>query len=103
MLWLNSVSSAQLQEFKAHGGMKCSRHVWLGGASSEQIFTTGFSKMRDREYSLFDTRNVGSGSAIKTQRLDSNTGVLMPVVDQERNIVYLAGRVNSRRRTFAAS
>jgi coronin-7 len=83
--------------------MKCSRHVWLGGTPSEQIFTTGFSKMRDRELSLFDTRNAGSGSAIKTQRLDSNTGVLMPVVDQERNIVYMAGRVSFTAPSFFSS
>lgn len=83
--------------------MKCSRHVWLGGASSEQIFTTGFSKMREREFSLFDTRNTGNGSAIKTQRLDSNTGALMPVVDQERNIVYMAGRVSFSAPSFTLS
>lgn len=88
------LSSADLpclaQETVAHQGLKCSRHVWLG---NDQIFTTGFSKMRDREYSLFDGRNLGK--AIKSQRMDTNTGVLMPVVDVERSIVYLAGRVST--------
>lgn len=49
--------------------------------------------MRNREYSLFDGRQLGS--AIKTSRVDTGTGVLMPVVDPSRNIVYLAGRVRS--------
>lgn len=70
-----------------HAGPKCSRHVWL---RNDQIFTAGFSKTRDREYALWDAT---SGKALKTQRLDTNTGVLMPVADVERSIVYLAGRV----------
>lgn len=32
------------------------------------------------------------GNAIKTQRVDTTTGVLMPLVDRERSIVYLVGR-----------
>lgn len=50
----------------------------------------GFSKMRDREYSLYDPRQFTK--PVKTQRLDSNTGILVPVVDAGRSIVYLAGR-----------
>jgi coronin-7 len=46
--------------------------------------------MRDREYSLFDPRNFTK--SIKTQRVDTNTGTLIPLVDRSRNIVYLAGR-----------
>ena len=46
--------------------------------------------MRDREYSLFDPRQFTK--PIKTQRLDSNTGILVPVADAARSIVYLAGR-----------
>lgn len=30
---------------------------------------------------------------IKVQRLDTGTGVLVPLVDNERKIVYLAGKV----------
>lgn len=46
--------------------------------------------MRDREYSLYDPRQFTK--PIKTQRLDSNTGILVPVVDPARSIVYLVGR-----------
>lgn len=47
--------------------------------------------MRDREFSLFDSRNLSS--AIKSQRVDTSTAALIPVADVERGIVYLAGRV----------
>ena len=76
-----------MQSTEAHQAInKCSRHVWV----KSQIFTTGVSKTRDREYSLFDPRNFST--SIKTQRVDTNTGTLIPLVDRSRNIVYLAGR-----------
>lgn len=79
------------QEIVAHPGLKASRHVHLPNSSSgPQIFTTGFSRTRDREYSLFEGRMLGN--PIKTSRVDTSTGVLMPLVDKERSIVYLAGR-----------
>ncbi|KAK4053254.1 hypothetical protein OIO90_004028 [Microbotryomycetes sp. JL221] len=90
-LWDVRASSQKAeQQIGIHGGIKASRHVWLGNAASHQVLTTGFSKMREREYSLYDTRNPGI--AVKTQRVDNNMGVLMPVVDSDRNIVYFAGR-----------
>lgn len=47
--------------------------------------------MREREYSLVD---IKLGKVIKTQRVDTGMGVLMPVANKERSIVYLAGRVS---------
>ncbi|KAM0787874.1 hypothetical protein ACM66B_003925 [Microbotryomycetes sp. NB124-2] len=90
-LWdVRSSSNDADQSTNIHAGIKASRHVWLGASASEQILTTGFSKMREREYSLYDTRKLTS--PVKIQRVDTNMGVLMPVVDQDRNIVYLGGR-----------
>ncbi|GAA6062505.1 hypothetical protein JCM10212_006354 [Sporobolomyces blumeae] len=90
-LWDVRIDSSKVAaEILAHPGVKTSRHVHLSHASSPQILSTGFSRTRDREYSLFDGRMLGN--AIKTQRLDTSTGVLVPVVDRERGIVYLAGR-----------
>lgn len=53
--------------------------------------------MRDREYSLFDIKNFSK--AIRTNRIDSGTGVIMPIADVERGIVYFAGRVSFARLT----
>ncbi|KAL8287521.1 hypothetical protein RQP46_003379 [Phenoliferia psychrophenolica] len=81
-------SSAPSMETATHQGQKCSRHLWLG---QDQIFTTGFSKMREREYALLDGRNLGQGP-IKSQRVDTGTAAFVPVADVERGIVYFAGK-----------
>lgn len=81
-------SSDPTQEGQVHHGIKPIRHAWI---SNEQLLTTGVSRMREREYALWDCRNLSR--EVKRQRIDSNTGVLIPLVDVERNIVYLAGRV----------
>ncbi|GAA5911257.1 uncharacterized protein JCM6883_001960 [Sporobolomyces salmoneus] len=88
-LWdVRTDSKNIVAETLAHSGLKPSRHVHL--PNSSQILTTGFSRTRDREYSLFDGRMLGT--PIKTKRVDTGTGVLVPLVDGERGIVYLIGR-----------
>ncbi|OXB39193.1 actin cross-linking [Cryptococcus neoformans] len=65
--------------------LKPARIRWVG----EDIFLTSFSKTRNRQYSLL------SGSSLSTtftQNLDTNPGVLLPLVDEERKIIYVAGR-----------
>ncbi|GAA5918149.1 hypothetical protein JCM1841_005275 [Sporobolomyces salmonicolor] len=91
-LWdVRANCSTAVAETLAHAGPKASRHVHLPSSTSgPQILTTGFSRTRDREYSLFDGRMLGN--PIKTQRVDTNTGVMMPLVDESRNIVYMVGR-----------
>ncbi|KAM0750734.1 DUF1900-domain-containing protein [Meredithblackwellia eburnea MCA 4105] len=70
-----------------HSHLKPIRHLWL---SDNEVFSTGFSKMREREYSLSDIRNLGAGGKVK--RVDNGTTALLPVVDRERKIVYFAGK-----------
>ncbi|SCV74346.1 BQ2448_6778 [Microbotryum intermedium] len=74
-------------ETNIHAGLKCSRHVWLDDG---RIFTTGFSRMRERELALHDARSLAT--PIKSQRLDNNMGALTPLLDSSRSVVYLAGR-----------
>lgn len=47
--------------------------------------------MRDRECSIYDTRNFEK--PLKSIRVDSNSGTLWPLVDRSRGLVYLTGRV----------
>ncbi|SCZ98655.1 BZ3500_MvSof-1268-A1-R1_Chr3-1g05529 [Microbotryum saponariae] len=74
-------------ETSIHAALKCSRHVWL---DDDRVFTTGFNRMREREFALHDARSLGT--PIKSQRLDNNMGALIPILDSSRNIVYLAGK-----------
>lgn len=47
---------------------------------------------RDREIALWDPRRFDK--PLTKQILDTNTGVLMPLVDQARKMIYLVGRVS---------
>ena len=69
--------------------MKPSGVVWCG--VTDTLFTTGFSKMRDREYALWDVRSLGK--ALFMEKLDTSQGLLSPLYDADTNMVYLAGKV----------
>ncbi|WVO12726.1 hypothetical protein L204_100334 [Cryptococcus depauperatus] len=65
--------------------LKSARLAWI----DEDLFLTSFSKTRNRQYSLLSGSSL---SAIFTQCVDTNPGILMPIVDHERKIIYVAGR-----------
>jgi hypothetical protein len=66
--------------------LKPVRLAWVG----DDIFLTSFSKTRNREYSLLSTS--ASLSTTFSQSVDTSTAPLIPLVDEERRIVHLAGR-----------
>lgn len=56
-----------------HGGIKGARVVWMG--EHDRIATTGFSKMSDRQVSVWETGGLGN---VKTLTIDQSAGVIMP-------------------------
>jgi coronin-1B/1C/6 len=56
-----------------HNGIKGSRIVWMG--DKDRIATTGFSKMSDRQVSVWET---GSLSNVTTLNIDQSAGTIMP-------------------------
>ena len=66
-----------------HSGVKGSRVTWMGDL--DKIATTGFSKMSDRQVSVWET---GSLSNIKTLSIDQSAGVLMPFWS-DNNILFI--------------
>lgn len=56
-----------------HSGVKGSRIVWMG--DKDRIATTGFSKMSDRQLSVWET---GSLNNVITMNIDQSAGVVMP-------------------------
>jgi coronin-7 len=84
----NSATEAKMSG-KSHDGNKASRVVWLG--SKDYVFTTGFSQMRQREYALFDVRAGLTKPLFRTQ-LESSSSLLLPLYDQDTDIIYLVGR-----------
>ncbi|KAI0820244.1 microtubule binding protein [Trametes gibbosa] len=71
---------------EGHGGIKGARITWMG--DKDRLVTTGFSKMSDRQVSLWET---GSLANVKTTTIDQSSGVLMPFWT-DNNILFLAGK-----------
>lgn len=70
----------------SHGGIKGARVVWCG--STGRLATTGFSKMSDRQLSLWD---AGSLNNLRTVVIDQSAGVVMPFYS-DNNLLFLAGK-----------
>jgi len=77
-----------VSEVEAHAGVKGMRVTFLG--RKEKIFTMGFSKTSERQFSLWDHRNFGT--PLHSENIDTASGILMPFYDDDTNILYLAGK-----------
>lgn len=77
-----------IAEVKAHEGVKGVRVVWLG--QGHRLATTGFSKMSDRQFSIWDARNLSA--PLKTENLDTSSGLLIPHFDADSKMLYLSGK-----------
>jgi len=65
--------------------LKPVRLVWI----DDKIFLTGWDQSRNRLYALINPSDL---STVFTQNLDTNLSPLLPIIDEERKIVYVAGR-----------
>ncbi|KAI7871650.1 hypothetical protein BDF14DRAFT_1763182 [Spinellus fusiger] len=81
-------SNTIVQEGPGHQGVKGSRVVWLG--ETDRLATTGFSRMSDRQLNLWDVNNLAK--PLKSDFLDTSSGVLMPFYDADTKMLYLAGK-----------
>lgn len=84
---LDPRSNTIVSEGEAHVGLKAMRVTWLG--NSPFSLSTGFSKTRERQYGLWDTRDLSK--PIKLSTLDSSTGVIAPLFDADTNLIFLGG------------
>jgi len=73
-------------EIEAHTGIKGFKAIWIG----ERVFTVGFSKTSEREYALWDPKSLTA--PLIRQSIDSSSGSIMPFLDKDLNILYLAGK-----------
>jgi len=80
------VSGDAVRVTHGHDGIKSARVVWMG--ERDNIATTGFSKMSDRQVAIWETGGLGN---VKTTRLDQASGTLMPFWS-DNNILFLAGK-----------
>lgn len=91
-----------LQEADGHKGAKASRVAWCG--SMNRVFTTGFSKMNERQYGIWNAVSLvllilliemkdDLSSALKLEMIDTSSGVLFPIYDEDTHVMYVAGKV----------
>ncbi|KAI8967039.1 hypothetical protein BDF20DRAFT_348639 [Mycotypha africana] len=89
-------SNQIVQEGPGHQGIKGSRVVWLGDC--DRLATTGFSRMSDRQLNLWDSTNLAK--PLKSEYIDTSSGVLMPFYDTDTKMLYVAGKGDGNIRYF---
>ncbi|XP_048875612.1 coronin-1C-A isoform X2 [Brienomyrus brachyistius] len=80
---------------KAHEGARPMRAIFLADG---QVFTTGFSRMSERQLALWNPRNMDE--PVTVHEMDTSNGVLLPFYDPDTNMVYLCGKGDSSIRYF---
>lgn len=75
-------------EVVCHQGVKGVRVCWM--ADKDKILTTGFTKTIEREFCVWDPRNLAEPLA--KQILDTQSGVIMPFYDPDTSLLFLAGK-----------
>ncbi|CAJ1070554.1 uncharacterized protein coro1cb isoform X1 [Xyrichtys novacula] len=80
---------------KAHEGARPMRAIFLADGN---IFTTGFSRMSERQLALWKADNMDE--PICVQEMDSSNGILLPFYDPDTSVVYLCGKGDSSIRYF---
>ncbi|CAF1241004.1 unnamed protein product [Adineta steineri] len=92
---INPRNGDVLQSGAGHQGGKPARAIYLRDG---RIFSTGFSKMAERQYAVWDENNLGA--PLTMDELDSSNGILFPFYDQDTNVIFLCGKGDSAIRYF---
>jgi coronin-1B/1C/6 len=77
-----------VSEVEAHYGVKGMRLCYLG--DKDKLFSQGFSKLSERQYSLWDPRNLAT--PLKSENIDTTAGIMMPFYDNDTSVLFLAGK-----------
>ncbi|MBN3305097.1 CORO7 protein, partial [Amia calva] len=85
---------AQLTPVQSAVGLqsnKDSHVIWIG--DSDNILTTGFNQVREREVKVWDARKLGS--SLGSVCLDTSSGALIPLFDPDTGLLVLSGQGDS--------
>jgi coronin-1B/1C/6 len=80
----SGVLSGQID--RAHDGLKSVKLTYLG--ETGKFMTSGTS--RSREVKIWDLKNLSK--PLFTESIDNSSGALLPLFDQDSNILYLCGK-----------
>jgi len=87
-------SKTVVSEGEAHQGVKPSRVIW----TKDKLLSVGFTKQSEREYCLWDSRDVSK--PLNRTNVDSSSGILVPFFDADLSIIYMAGKGDGNIRYF---
>jgi coronin-1B/1C/6 len=73
---------------KAHAGVKSCKLAFLG--ETGKLLSTGASKQSGREMKVWDIKNLST--PLHTEAVDTASGGLMPLYDQDTQVLYLCGK-----------
>ncbi|KAK1162972.1 coronin-7-like isoform X2 [Acipenser oxyrinchus oxyrinchus] len=76
-----------VQSTQGHQNNKDCRVIWIG--DTDNILSTGFNQMREREVRVWDARKMGS--LVGSVSLDTSPGTLIPLFDPDTGLLVLAG------------
>ncbi|CAN7983294.1 unnamed protein product, partial [Ixodes hexagonus] len=77
-----------VREGVCHQGSKAAKVVFLGDTG--RLFTTGFSRFSDRQWAVWSQHDLSK--PLRTETIDSSSGVLFPYYDHDTKMVYVAGK-----------
>lgn len=73
-----------------HSGVKPSKVISL---KNNTALTTGFSSKREREFCLWDWRDLTR--PVSTNRIDASTGIITPLYDMDTDLIFMMGKGDS--------
>nr|XP_027217835.1 coronin-1B-like isoform X3 [Penaeus vannamei] len=85
---IDPLSGKLLQETICHEGSKACKAVYCGDTG--KVFTTGFSRFSDRQFGVWDEKNLNT--PLRLDVIDSSSGILTPFYDHDTKIVFVAGK-----------
>lgn len=80
----------------AHEGPKSVKLTYLG--DSDKFLTVGSSKTSSREVKIWDLKNLEK--PLHVEKLDNAAGVILPLFDNDTNVLFLCGKGDGNIRTF---
>lgn len=90
LLFLDPRKEGSAIQSKAHASQKSQKLAWIDDTS---FITSGFSKQAEREFMVWDQRNLTE--AVSRGSLGSSSGVAHITFDQQHHLMYMAGRGDS--------
>ena len=95
MVFFDPRKEGSTMQAKGHDNTKPQKLAWVDDST---FFTTGYSNIREREYMVWDQRNLSE--AVAKGSINKSNGIGHIYFDQQHHLLYLAGRGDSNVEIF---